>query len=289
MCDFEIIDGVLKKYTGNSAKVIVPEGIEVIASGAFKYCNTVKEVELPATLEKTGISVFTDCESLEKVIMKSKFSIDVPSLVKPAPIFGLFCGCKQLKSAGPTGRGTDIEFAWDEYIPPMAFFGSELEFVTLPDSVLKVLPLSFIRNSRTHLDITVSPLCEIEKKAITKYTTIHFSQPINSKAKLGAGIVEYVNSDFINRLTNDELAWIILYQSKKWIAEVLNNIGTERAVPVLQSCYMILKDLKKVSSAQGKTLVELLAIIKTNYGYSEEAEKLKSFLEERKCTVSQLV
>ena len=141
----------------------------------------------------------------------------------------------------------------------------------------------------TNLDITIFPLSKIEKKAITKYTTIHFSQPINSKAKLGAGIVEYVNSDFINRLTNDELAWIILYQSKKWIAEVLNNIGTERAVPVLQSCYMILKDLKKVSSAQGKTLVELLAIIKTNYGYSEEAEKLKSFLEERKCTVSQLV
>ena len=90
--DFEIKDGVLKKYIGTEKKVTIPNGIKKIAWNAFKKemqieaifipkgvseipedaffeCKTLKKVSLPSTLLKIGNQAFWFCENLEEIII----------------------------------------------------------------------------------------------------------------------------------------------------------------------------------------------------------------------------
>jgi uncharacterized protein involved in exopolysaccharide biosynthesis len=56
--DFEIKDGVLVKYRGNAAEVVVPAGVTAIGDRAFSRCPSLKP-ELRAAIEKRfGESVF---------------------------------------------------------------------------------------------------------------------------------------------------------------------------------------------------------------------------------------
>ena len=109
--DFEIKDGVLIKYSGESDIVTVPNNVKEIGSyafrdrttlkeikfspnlkeigeGAFDNCKSLKEIELPDELEKIGEGVFRNCVSLEKIF--------IPKSVK---IIGkwTFSRCKSLK------------------------------------------------------------------------------------------------------------------------------------------------------------------------------------------------
>ncbi|MBQ8341860.1 MAG: leucine-rich repeat domain-containing protein [Clostridia bacterium] len=51
----------------NIAKIVVPEGIEVIGDNAFTGCAELTEVVLPTTLRSIGVAAFSDCAKLEKV------------------------------------------------------------------------------------------------------------------------------------------------------------------------------------------------------------------------------
>jgi hypothetical protein len=52
--DFEIKDGVLVKYNGSAAEVIVPEGVTSIESNAFSGNKTLVSITLPASLTSIG-------------------------------------------------------------------------------------------------------------------------------------------------------------------------------------------------------------------------------------------
>lgn len=43
LADFEIKDGVLVKYNGNSADVVIPDGIQIIEKYAFNKCRELKK------------------------------------------------------------------------------------------------------------------------------------------------------------------------------------------------------------------------------------------------------
>lgn len=92
--DFEVKNGVLKKYIGTEKKVIVPDGIKKIAWNAFDrelgieevsipygvteiaeevffHCDTLKKVSLPKSLLKIGDRAFWYCEKLEEITIPS--------------------------------------------------------------------------------------------------------------------------------------------------------------------------------------------------------------------------
>ncbi|MBE5874329.1 MAG: leucine-rich repeat domain-containing protein [Lachnospiraceae bacterium] len=65
--DFLISNGVLVAYRGNKSKVVVPEGVRVIAAEVFKDHSEIVSLELPKSLEVIGEAAFEDCNQLEKL------------------------------------------------------------------------------------------------------------------------------------------------------------------------------------------------------------------------------
>ena len=88
MCDFEIKDGVLRKYTGSETVVNVPDGIAKIGAGAFKNSG-VTEVTLPEGLITIGDDAFYRCKDLK--------TVNIPGSVRYIE-FQAFSGCGSLES-----------------------------------------------------------------------------------------------------------------------------------------------------------------------------------------------
>ncbi len=66
--DFEIEDGVLKEYLGDSETVVIPEGVITdIGSDAFGYCGFLKSIHIPDGVTSIGEFAFSWCESLESI------------------------------------------------------------------------------------------------------------------------------------------------------------------------------------------------------------------------------
>ena len=51
MAEFQIVDGVLKKYNGSEATVVIPDTVSVIGESAFEGCPFTSLV-IPAAVKK---------------------------------------------------------------------------------------------------------------------------------------------------------------------------------------------------------------------------------------------
>lgn len=67
MVDFDLSEGVLRKYMGKEKQVIIPNGVEEIADFAFYNCDTMETIQLPETLTTIGSFAFYGCDCLERV------------------------------------------------------------------------------------------------------------------------------------------------------------------------------------------------------------------------------
>lgn len=85
---FSIEKGVLKKYSGKSTYVIVPNFIIAIAPSAFAGNKNIRSVYIPESVVKIGSSAFSDCGNLETVVL----SKNIKSLSAST-----FEGCTRLK------------------------------------------------------------------------------------------------------------------------------------------------------------------------------------------------
>lgn len=45
--DFEIVNGELKKYKGQSTNVTIPDGVTSIGNAAFWYCSNLESITIP--------------------------------------------------------------------------------------------------------------------------------------------------------------------------------------------------------------------------------------------------
>jgi len=110
--NFRIKNGVLLKYSGVDAEVIIPDGVTEIGSNVFRDDETVYSVVLPEGVVKIGDSAFEGCKKLKTVTFPSSLKTigrhafaDCVSLSKAVFSGGLeevrqsaFDGCRKLKT-----------------------------------------------------------------------------------------------------------------------------------------------------------------------------------------------
>ena len=126
--DFCIEDGVLHKYKGDDTPAIVPDGVTVIGSYAFKDHEYIKKITLPEGVELIEFSAFEDCEWLEELNLPSSLK-----MIEPAA----FIGCDNLKIWVNIPEGmTKIGYATFKEC-------RSLTGVTIPDTVTEIENYAF--------------------------------------------------------------------------------------------------------------------------------------------------
>lgn len=74
---FEIENGVLRKYAGRDARVVVPDEVHTIGGEAFSKCLDVTEIVLPKDLKRVQGYAFEHCYFLENLIFTgTDFKLD---------------------------------------------------------------------------------------------------------------------------------------------------------------------------------------------------------------------
>lgn len=118
--DFLVEGGVLVAYRGNSADVVVPEGVRVIAGEAFWGHSEIKSVSLPDSLSVIGEGAFEACGSLEQVVFGGNVArikdraflgtklgeVSLPDSVK-------MLGLRAFGDAGLSYEGEEPEHVWE--------------------------------------------------------------------------------------------------------------------------------------------------------------------------------
>ena len=102
--DFDIRDGILYKYTGNSEIVVIPDSVHRIHEKAFRFCNTITSVEVPDSVTSIEWGAFSFCENLEYIKLPSTLKFIIFSK-KPPPLqvgedvtsVSAFEGCTKLR------------------------------------------------------------------------------------------------------------------------------------------------------------------------------------------------
>lgn len=75
--DFVIVDGVLKRYTGTDAEVVIPDGVTQI-DDAFNRCIWLKSVNIPDSVTKIGRWAFSHCTSLTSINIPDSVTVIGP-------------------------------------------------------------------------------------------------------------------------------------------------------------------------------------------------------------------
>lgn len=73
--DFEIEDGLLKKYLGCDETVVIPQGVERIGGFAFSDAKRVNKIELPENCKELMPYAFYGCDSLEEIRLPDTLEI----------------------------------------------------------------------------------------------------------------------------------------------------------------------------------------------------------------------
>ncbi|MHB8131731.1 MAG: leucine-rich repeat protein, partial [Mobilitalea sp.] len=115
--NFTIEDGVLIKYIGSENEIVIPNGIKIIGSGAFKEC-TMEKVTIPDSVNIIENEAFQNCGMLTEIILPNS----VKELGQSA-----FQGCSRLYRA---------ELSNELYVNMSAFADcTSLKEVIIPDGV----------------------------------------------------------------------------------------------------------------------------------------------------------
>lgn len=135
----------------NLEKITLPSGLTALPWGTFSSCSSLKEIEWPENIQIIESSAFegSGIRSLtlpETVTTVEQYAFsgckNLSTVVLPASLTKIeakaFSGCTALLTAGPVGGNDNLQYSWTDKIPENAFYGAEIEAVTIPDSVTDI-------------------------------------------------------------------------------------------------------------------------------------------------------
>lgn len=117
-------------------KVNLPDTVKIINYGAFENCEKLTTVSLGNKLEKIDDEVFYRCTELKDItIPASVFGSDAEYEQGNYNTFG---GCTNLKTVGPSNGNYNIKLESTEKISGRIFQGSEIEEISIPETVKSI-------------------------------------------------------------------------------------------------------------------------------------------------------
>ena len=125
--DFEIENGVLKRYRGNENRVIIPGDVKTISSWAFRKCIHIIDVTIPDSVTEICDGAFQESPRLESVTISGSVSRIGGSA---------FMWCRNLKNVTISPGVKVIGSSAFEHC-------SRLPRVTLPEGLKEIGPLAF--------------------------------------------------------------------------------------------------------------------------------------------------
>ncbi|MCR5793822.1 MAG: leucine-rich repeat protein [Solobacterium sp.] len=135
---------------GSLTDIILPNGIDSISGGLFSSCKSLTTITIPDSVTSIELGAFGGCSSLAHLVIPSQ----ITSIGSESIIGGAFSGCDSLRTAGPIGSNSDLEFGWTESIPDNAFSGCGLTSIIIPETITSIGGYAFY-NCRNLVDITI--------------------------------------------------------------------------------------------------------------------------------------
>lgn len=265
----------------NLNKVTFSFGLKKICSGAFAYCNKLEKIEFPESLIEIESCAFQYCVNLSKVVLPESLSIIARAAVRKAD--GVFGGCEKLCDAGPVGTGYSIEYSWRDKIPNNAFYGSELREIYIAEEITSIGYKAFYRcNPELKVYIPLKDInCACAFDGDVKFQFVN--KNISKENIISDTYLMYLNEYAWNQFTPNELATLILYQSKQWRKSILADLYKYTASKVIDVIINELATQKKISKKYATILIEVLAVEHGTELFEVDYEKVKLFLKEKNC------
>ena len=136
--DFQIENGKLIKYLGKKSHVIIPNTVLSIENFAFKGCQQLKSIFIPATVNFIGYYVVADCAFLEKIEVDkdNKTYYSNGSCIINKQERSLVVGCKNSVIPNDNTILAIDKFAFSNCVA--------LESIVIPNSVKQIRDYAFI-------------------------------------------------------------------------------------------------------------------------------------------------
>ena len=73
---FDIENGILIKYRGTEAEVLIPSSVKKIDMMAFQQCTSLTTIELPKNIASIEETSFRGCDKLTFTVSKGSYAED---------------------------------------------------------------------------------------------------------------------------------------------------------------------------------------------------------------------
>lgn len=198
----KIVDDILIKANNkNITSVNIPDGIKYIRAQAFAYCEDLKKINIPNSVNVIGISAFEGCKSLT--------TVDIPDSIK-AIEQGLFKLCDKLTTVNIPNSVTLINIS--------AFLGCKsLTKVNIPNSVTEIEDFAFKDCDNLKSVHIENPNANISDKAFPEHTKIIYGNKKDNDIEKGgkkALVGEVRKWDGVDYQKTSE-GWKIVVDGKK--------------------------------------------------------------------------